>query len=118
MSLKDSIELSPGDIRKFVTKEVNSDADRQLSAGCGYIRIVKIIETDKFTAEIEAHPHVNGYYDDTALTFGSKIDSSLLIENPLEYPVNVTPLDAVETLTYAKDGTALSVVRVEVTYPE
>lgn len=65
MSLKDSIKLCPGDIRRIDSVEVLSDSSKQLSGAAQYVRIEKITETDKFTAEIEAYKHDNNYYDNT-----------------------------------------------------
>jgi hypothetical protein len=63
MSLKDSIGLTPGDVRKLETLAVAGEDLKRLSYKATYIRIWSIIETDEFTASIEAYKHDNDYYD-------------------------------------------------------
>lgn len=119
MSLKDSLSLEPGDVRRLDSLSVASDVDKKLSgqgAGDRYIRIAKIREFDKFTAEIEAWRHENGAYDDTTVNL---VSANLLMkpENTQNYPANVVPDDPVEEVEYGQDGTVLSVVTVGITYP-
>jgi hypothetical protein len=117
MSLKDSQQLLPGDIRKLDSYAVSGHDDRKLSSQCTYIRIEKIAETDKFTAEIQAYPHVNGNFDDSA----TNVVDNLRVpesENPLNYPQDVVPETPVESVLVSDDGTILSSVLLEVTYPE
>jgi hypothetical protein len=61
MSLKDSVKLAPGDVRKLTSHTVGSELIKRL-ADRVYVRIWKIEETDKFTASIEAFLHLNEYY--------------------------------------------------------
>lgn len=116
MSLKDSLTLEPGDVRKIDTNPTGSDTDRALAKNFPYIRIVKIEENSKFTAMVEGHRHENGSYDDTfSMCVGYPTDAG--DENIANLPLNVTPEPADEIIEIAKDGTVLSVVEVEVTYP-
>ena len=63
MSLKDSIALAPGDVRKLNSFGAGDGSNIRKIADNEYVRIWKIEETDKFTATIEASPHNNDYYD-------------------------------------------------------
>jgi hypothetical protein len=116
MSLKDSLALEPGDIRKLDSVDVNGDVNKQLSQRIPYVRITKIEETDKFTALIEGHRHENGAYDDT-FTHLVDVHQRSSEENPLNFPKQVIPIAPVETVTYSKDGVTQSVITVGVTYP-
>lgn len=63
MSLKDSLKLCPGDVRRIDSAIILGDVNKQLTKGAQYVRIEKITETDKFTAEIECYKHDNNFYD-------------------------------------------------------
>jgi hypothetical protein len=63
MSLKDSISLAPGDVRKLESALIDTGEASKSLASSEYVRIWKITETDKFTATVEACPHNNDYYE-------------------------------------------------------
>ncbi|MFQ5750469.1 MAG: phage tail protein [bacterium] len=117
MTLKDSVLLEPGDVRRLDSLKVKSDTTKQLSKQSTYIRIIRIIETSKFTAEIEAHKHDNAIYDDGIDNVAGGNITSGNPENPANFPQSVTPSVPVESIVTSNDGTSVSEVSVEVTYP-
>jgi len=122
-SLKRGMKAQPGDIIAVDSETIAAHFNisllsNEVAVGNSFLfRVLDKSETSDYRISLECQVHVNPIYEDFATDFAQFFAPDETQREKNVIPSQVTPLAPTERIVINTDGTARSVLKVKITYP-